>query len=394
MRIIHVIRRLDPATGGPPVVVLQLAAAQAAACDDVHILCHEDPATSAGVDALVQSVRGAEAVTIHRIPCRSRLTELIGPALLRRFDQLVNNEDPTVVHLHGVWEAILVRVAAQARRRDVPYVIMPHGLLDPYSLTQKGWKKRLALALFHRRMLDEAAAIHTLNEDEKQLIGPLELPTPCFVVPNGVDLDALLPLPEPGVFRAQHTSVGQHPYFLFLSRLHHKKGLDILAETFAQYARHGGTYRLVVVGPDEGQRDNFQKLIAEHGLTDRVHLTGPLYGDDKKAALRDAAAFILPSRQEGHSAAVLEAMACGLPVLISDACHFPQVADAEAGHVLPLDPAAFAKTMQQIEADPEHAARTGERGTDLVRKNYTWPRIAEQLKSEYTQLLPDEQQAR
>jgi len=58
------------------------------------------------------------------------------------------------------------------------------------------------------------------------------------------------------------------------------------------------------------------------------------------------------------------------------------------------DPAAFAKTMQQIEADPEHAARTGERGTDLVRKNYTWPRIAEQLKSEYTQLLPDEQQAR
>lgn len=387
MKIIHAIRRLDPATGGPPVVVLHIAIAQAAAGAEVHLICHEDPDTTPAVDAMLAEAPGSAGVTFHRIPRHGRCTELFAPALLRRFDQLVDSPDLTVAHLHGVWEPMLARVAAQARRRRAPYVVTPHGLLDPYSLSQSSLKKRLSMGLVQRRMLNAAAAIHALNEDEKQCIAPLKLTAPVAIVPNGVDLDTLDPLPEPGRFRTQHPRLGEAPFLLFLSRLHRKKGLDILVDAFDRYARAGGNMHLVVAGPDGGECDATLKLIQHRNLADRIHMVGPLYGPDKLAALRDAFAFVLSSRQEGFSIAITEALACSLPVIISDSSHFPEVAEVGAGRVLPLEAAAFAKAFNELEADPEAAAAMGRAGAQLVRDRYTWPKVAAAMIALYQSLL-------
>jgi glycosyltransferase involved in cell wall biosynthesis len=170
---------------------------------------------------------------------------------------------------------------------------------------------------------------------------------------------------------------------LFLARLHPKKGLDILADAFAQLATHHGKAHLVVAGPDGGAQEDFTRRIAQLNLTARVHVVGPLYGRDKFAAMVDAGCFCLPSRQEGFSVAITEALACGLPVVASESCHFPQIVASGAGRVTPLDAAAVAQALRDVLADPSRRAEMGRRGRELVERHFTWPRIAPRMIGAY-----------
>ncbi len=178
------------------------------------------------------------------------------------------------------------------------------------------------------------------------------------------------------------------PFGLFLSRLHHKKGLDYLADAFALVAAQFPEARLVVAGPDDGARGPFEQRVRAAGLAGRVHLVGPLYGPAKFAAMVDATCFCLPSRQEGFSVAVTEAMACGLPVVISDACHFPEVAEVGAGEVVPLEGDRVAQALRRVVGDPELRRSMGEAGRQLVRSRFTWPRVAEQCVAAYGRRSP------
>ena len=374
LKVLHVINTLDPEAGGPPLVATRLAAAQAALGAEVHLLAHRTPGADGRVRALLELLPGVHRLRFHDLPAPGTTGRRLGWGARRLVEQHVARAD--WVHLHGVWDPILRPTAAAARRLGKPYAVAPHGMLDPWSLGQKRLKKRVAMLLGYRRMLDGASFLHVLNADERRLVGPLKLRCPAVVIPNGVFLEELDPLPEPGTFRAAHPALGDAPYVLFLSRLHHKKGLDVLAEAFAGVARERPDVRPVVAGPDGGARQPFERQVAGLGLAGRVHVVGPLYGADKLAALVDAACFCLPSRQEGFSVAVLEALACGVPVVVSDACHFPEVAEVGAGRVVPLDASAVATALAAVLASAEVRRRMGEAGRELVRNRFTWPAIA------------------
>ena len=162
-------------------------------------------------------------------------------------------------------------------------------MLDPWSLRQKSVKKRIALAMGYREMVNSAAFLHLLNSDEHRLISPLHFRTPVEVIPNGIFFEELSPLPQSGEFRRLHPEIGDSPYVLFLSRLHYKKGLDYLCDAFALVKDRQA--RLVVAGPDAGEKAEFQRPAAAADLADRVHIVGPIYGRDKVAAMVDAACF-------------------------------------------------------------------------------------------------------
>jgi glycosyltransferase involved in cell wall biosynthesis len=368
MRIIHVIASLDPEQGGPPVVAESLAWAQ----------------EQLGHDVLL----AAEIFAKGRAS-RVELPKHGGGDLFRapKLEVLKFLKDADVVHMHCVWEPILPAVAKAARNLNRPYVITPHGMLDPWSLTQKKWKKKLALALGYRRMLDGASALHLLNDDEKKLLAPLGLNAPCEVIPNGIFLDELDPPPDPNLFRSRQSGLNDRPYILFLSRLHYKKGLDLLADAFAGIAAKYPQIGLVVAGPDGGEEHPFRKRIEGLGLTQRTRITGPLYGAEKWSVLAGAIVFCLPSRQEGFSVAILEAMACGKPVVISENCHFPEVAEVAAGRIVPLQANAVENALSDVLSDTAAAILMGQAGRRLVEKRFTWPKVAAQTIALYERLL-------
>lgn len=383
MKIVHVIGSIDPAHGGPPGVVMRIAAAQAARGHDVHIVSYADAEAAPRIGRALLDVPGLLKVERHLLPEPGRSERVLARAARRPLAGIIAGAD--AVHLHGVWEPILRQAAITARSAGIPYCVRLAGMLDPWSLRQKYWKKRIALALGYRRMLDAAAFIHVLNDDEARLLAPLNLRAPTRTIPNGIFLDEIGPLPPKGSFSSQHSALAGRRYVLFLSRLHTKKGLDYLVDAFARLAPAWPDVDLVIAGPDDGAEAALRSAIANHGLGRRVHLVGGLYGRDKIEALCDAACFCLPSRQEGFSVAITEALACGAPVVISRECHFPEVATVGAGAVVDLDADAVAAALSAILADTAMAEAMGAAGRALVEQRFTWPAIAHLTIDAYAQ---------
>ena len=230
MRILHVIKRLDFADGGPPVIVTRLATAQVQLGHAVTVACYACPADEQSQNQLAK-LANWNKVRFLRFPQPDRLEQLIGGDAGRRLGPLVAEAD--VVHIHNVWETILLRTAAAARSAGKPYVVLLNGMLEPWSLNQRRWKKKLALAVAHRRMLNSSATLHVSTENERDLIAPLGLTAPSVVIPNGVALEEIESLPPPGQFIGARPRLAGRRFILFMGRLHFKKGLDYLADAFA-----------------------------------------------------------------------------------------------------------------------------------------------------------------
>lgn len=388
MRIVHLIANLDPAMGGPPVVAVRLAAAQAQLGCHVSLLAYRTPQGGPRADQLIQETPAGDQLHIHSIEQPNRFERLTGRRAAGAFARLVHDR-VDVLHTHGMWEPMMPAAAAVARSRGVPYVVTPHGMLDPYTLSVKRTKKIIALATTHRAFLRKAAFVHMLNADEATLAGAVLHGATTRVIPNGIFLEEIDRAPPAGTFRKANPGLGDRPYILFLSRLAHKKGLDYLADAYAMLHERLPGVDLVVAGPDDGQQEAFESAIERLGVLRHVHVVGPQYGDDKLAALRDAAVFCLPSRQEGFSIAITEALAIGLPVVITRACHYPEVSEAAAGIETDLDASQVADALESILSDREKAKRMGQAGARLVRERFTWPSVARRCLECYGEVLAE-----
>ncbi len=382
MRILHVVPSVHPSWGGPPVVAHHLAAAQVGLGHQVGLVSFEPASERDWLDGLAKTIPHADGIDLTLLP--ARLAGAFSRGARRRLRAMVPHQD--LVHIHSVWSPVSYEAAAASRAAGTSYVVCPHGNLTPWSLRQRKLKKRIALAIRYRRMLEHAAFYHVLNADEERGMAPLGLTRPSVVIPNGIFLEEIEPLPSPGAFRRSHPEIGDAPFVVFLSRLHHGKGLEHLAAGFAMLPPEPET-RLVVIGPDAGARDAFLRQVADLGIAPRVHVVGPVYGAEKFGALVDAACFCLPSAHEGFSIAIIEALACGLPVVISDECHFPEVEEVGAGEVVARDGAAVGAALTRVMGDAERRRRMGANARELVRTRFTWPTIAERSVRAYEDAL-------
>jgi glycosyltransferase involved in cell wall biosynthesis len=288
------------------------------------------------------------------------------------------------VHVHGVWRpfcALGVRAALQGGN---PVAIAPRGMLDVWSLDQKRLKKRVALELAWQEFFDTCTLIHALNPSEAAAIARLGLRAPVRIVGNGVFPEQFVDPESDTAFRASIPALGVAPYVLFLGRLHHKKGCDHLLEAFGVLCAAGqpGPH-LVLAGPDGGVRRSLEQRVVRLGLSGRVHFPGALYGRLKWSALAGASCFCLPSRQEGFSMAVLEALASGVPTVVSHECNFPEVSSAGAGRVVALDAAAIAAALAELLADDAERARIRELARRFVFERYDWSVLATRMVEAY-----------
>jgi glycosyltransferase involved in cell wall biosynthesis len=251
-------------------------------------------------------------------------------------------------------------------------------------MRQKAWKKKVYTALVEGKNLRRASCLHALSRPEIGHLRALAPHTPICFVPNGVDPAPLENLPDRSCLEQEFPELKGKFVLLFYSRIHVKKGLDLLAQAFAKIQGDFPDVHLLLAGNDDGALGPFLNRIKDDGLTSRVTWVGHVSGERSRRVWGAADAFILPSYSEGFSMAILEALVCRLPVLITTACHFPELADFEGGLV--VRPALDEVTQglrELLERSPEQRAALGSAGHALVEQKYTWEQQAQRLADVY-----------
>lgn len=354
-------------SGGPPAALRGLALAQRELGMDVTVVTTRRADQDTTIE---EELRSAEAA-VHSVgPVHLPLGIHRGIRPILR--KAITASD--IVHIHGLWEDIQHQAAVEARKQGKPYIIRPCGMLDPWSLRQSAIRKKLYLFWRLRRDLNSASAIHYTATIERDLAKPLGLKPQPIIEPNGLDLSEFETLPPPGTFRNAHPELGDRPYVLFLSRIHPKKGLDLLIPAFAQAAPPD--HALVIAGPgEEDYIASIKQLIQQHGLKDRVLFPGMLSGQTKLAAYAEAELFALPSYQENFGIVVIEALASGTPVLISDQVNiWPEIKEAAVGKICQTQIASIAEALKLALTDVPIADSKG--CHDFVAEKYDWRKIA------------------
>jgi glycosyltransferase involved in cell wall biosynthesis len=314
------------------------------------------------------------------------------PALVRALRTEVPNCD--VVHIHNLWQHPQYAAFRAAREAQVPYIVSPHGSLDPYLRRRGRFRKALASALWHQEMLEGAALIHVTTNSEMRLISDIAPDVPRAIVPCAVNTAEFGTLPPPHEFRERHLAGYPGPLVVFLGRVTEKKGVDVLIKSFARVLEHQPA-RLAVIGPDDGgQRPRLERLAETSGIGSQVDFVGGLYGRDRLAALSAADVWALSSHTENFGIAVMEAMAAGCPVAISREVNLAEeVAQASAGLVADAEPRAFAAGLLKLLSDPERRRRLSRAGRELAAR-YDWSEVTPRLLDMYRLAIGREGQGR
>ena len=386
MKILHVIATLAPRDGGPSKACFEMARAVARRGHDVTIFATNMNGLDDVLDVPVDRPIERDGVTIRYFPIE--FPKFLGNSapMARALEETVPQMD--AIHLHSLYMLHCRFTARACRRAGVPYLMRPHGTLDPYLYRRHRFRKMLLELWFQNRVTRGAAAMHFTTEEEMILAAPHVFGARGIVVPHGLDTDEYDDLPPRGRFRARHPGIGERPIVLFFGRLNFKKGLDILTRAFADVVREVPDAHLVVAGPDRGMLEKTQAWVEEFGLGRHTTFTGMVTGDDKLALLADSDLFVLPSYSENFGIAVVEAMACGLPVAISDKVNlWHEVANAGAGWVTPADAGAFADAMIEALHDLDGARARGARGRALVGERFQWPQIGHALEEAYASIV-------
>ena len=381
LNVLHVTPSMSPEWGGPAVVVSELTS---------ELSRH-------GVHSEIVTTRGHRVGTDHIAPpdvpiysfkvgIPARFWTAFSPELSRFLNEKANGFD--LIHVHQVWHYPVYAAFRSARKHKLPCVMTVHGELSEWGLQQKALKKRLYRLCLLDRMLRNVSAIQAVTSAEKEQIVKLGIKSSTVVIPNGINPDEFDVLPEPFKFIQRFPELKGKQVILFLGRLHQKKGLDILARSFATIARSVDDAVLLIAGPDEcGTREKTESILNSAGLLNKAVFTGLLTGEDKLAALSCADLFVLTSHSEGFAIAVLEAMAARLPVVITKGCEFPEVSTNGAGIVVDADEIQVAAAIGKLLSDAALRERMGRQGRKMVAENYTWQISAAALANLYESLV-------
>ncbi len=298
-----------------------------------------------------------------------------------------NIHEYDIVHTNTVFSPVVSFVHWLCQLQQIPYIMTPHGMLEPWALSYKAWKKRLYYNLFEQPALRKASAIQVIANAEAHNVNSLGFHN-FFVVPNGIHRQEFENIPNSEVFYQKFPATRNKTLILFLGRIDPKKGLDLLAPAFAKvHAKFSNTH-LVVAGPDNiGFLSTAKNYFIQSQCLDAVSFTGILTGDLKRAVLATANLYVAPSYSEGFSLSVLEGMASGLPCVITTGCNFPEAAIAKAAQVVDINSDAIADALIECLSFPQQAEAMGDRASDFIFQNYTWEVAAQKLVKVYEAII-------
>lgn len=359
-RVANVICRFNSASGGPPRTILSVG--EAARGYWRTELFTTDFVEGPGDKLLVSSFEG------HVNVMPSSAQGVIGGALraagfFRHYEsQLLKGVSPQVIHLHGLWSPLLAAFARTAVQYRIPYIVAPHGMLEPWSLSAHSRRKKIALQTYQGWMLRNATAIHATSEPEAQNLRALKyIRAPVFIIPNAVDR----PLEVP------HRSIGANDkkILLFLSRIHEKKGLENLLRAWKAMPTEEWELRIVGSGATE-YVEKLRRLIAGENIQ-RVMLGPHVDGMQREIAFRSASAFVLPTFSENFGNVVAEALVRGIPVITTTGTPWSEIRQMKLGWYVEPTVEALRRALGELfSTDAESLREMGERGRQYSSERF------------------------
>jgi glycosyltransferase involved in cell wall biosynthesis len=298
-------------------------------------------------------------------------------AAIRRAAQ---GADRKLIHDNGLWTVTNFLAAHCAALERMPLVISPHGMLEPWALEYRPWRKKLAWALGQRAILKRAAMFVVNSEKEAHSVRRAGFKQPIAIVPLGVSMP---------VRRSVHAEKAPIRQILFLSRIHPSKGLLLLVEAWSRVRPPG--WKVIIAGPDEiGHRAQLERAIAERHLTDGFEFVGEVSGERKEKVFWSADIFVLPSYSENFGLVIPEAMSYGLPVLTTKGTPWAVLESIGAGWwVEPNIDGIESGLRGAVAATREMRAAMGQAGRKYAENHLTWQSAANKATEAYDWLFSD-----
>jgi glycosyltransferase involved in cell wall biosynthesis len=412
MRILQIIPSISLVYGGPSQMVLGLSATLAAKNIDVTIITTDSNGDIGQLPLdvpLNQPIQqnGYQIIYFRCYPWRRYKFSL---SLLQWLNENARQFD--LAHIHALFSPVTTLAATIARYHKLPYIMRPCGMLDPADLQKKKRLKQIYATLLERPNLAGAAAIHFTSKEEAKIserfglgyTGKMPVPqdldcTGKMPGPQDLDFTGKMPVPRDlviplgvtaGLFPKRFRE-SQVPIILFMSRIEPKKGLDLLIPALESILGAGIEFHFILAGSNPQDADYETQIkvqIHNSSLAKYTTITGFVSGDLKVELLTKADLFVLPSYYENFGIAVAEAMAAGVPVVISDRIHIAEdIQQAEAGWVGPLEVGAIANSIKSALLNPQERQRRGLNGKEYAKKHYNWEAIAQQTIDAYQQIL-------
>jgi glycosyltransferase involved in cell wall biosynthesis len=383
MKVLHVIPSVSPSDGGPSFAMPLIAEALSRAGISVDVVTTDGNASTGTPNAPLYHPETRNGVNYFHFRRQSEFYK-VSWALTRWLSRNVAAYD--LVHVHALFSYSSGSAAYQAFSNRIPYVVRPLGVLNRWGMAnRRRLVKRLSFNLIEKRILRNAAAIHYTSRQEKIEAEEAGVETPSVIIPLGIDLSEFGQLPDPELFYARFPKTAGRKLVLFLSRLDPKKGLDLLLPAFAEVHRQDAAALLVIAGGgDEGFIAELKQLAKDLKIDEQILWAGFLSGQEKLAALAAASVFTLPSYSENFGIAAVEALAAGLPCVISDQVGIaPDVVEFDAGLVVPCRASELAAALQTMTREPKSFGANARR---LAARRFSTQAMSDSLVSLYNRI--------
>ena len=305
------------------------------------------------------------------------------PELKRILAQRIREFD--IVHTHVPLVYPTYAVAKKAIKHGIPVIYHQRGTFSPAYLRYRSLKKRIYISLFEKPIMKNAALLVALTRAEVDSYRGLGVNTPCCIIPNGVDVSDYLQKYRGELYlNAKDVITPDNFVILFLARLHVIKGADFLIDVFLQVFKYYPKARLVMAGPDQQNlKETLLSKVKAAGALSRVFMPGMVTGKLKRDLLARSDLFCQPSLAEGFSVGILEAMASATPVMATPQCNFPEIESASAGWVVEKDLEKWVDKIAVLLKQSSQAQTNGVNAINLVKRQYTWEAIVDQLEDAY-----------
>ena len=389
MKILQIVPSISLVYGGPSQMILGLSKALANLGVQLTLITTDSNGDTGQLplDVSLEEPLKQDGYEIIYFRCSPFRRYKFSMGLLRWLAS--NAKDYDIAHIHALFSPVSTAAATIARNKNLPYILRPLGTLDPADLQKKKQLKKIYSFLWEKPNIAGAAGIHFTTEEESKISERFGVKTKDLVIPLGVDLPQNLP--EKGKARWEFGINENIPLILFMSRIDPKKGLDLLIPALKILQEEKLNFHFVLAGSnpqDPEYEGKIQEQLRNSSLASQVTIAGFVSGDLKLALLQDADLFVLPSYYENFGIAVAEAMAMGIPVVISQGVYiWDEVTSYEAGWVTKCELEDLVAGLRLAISNPTECQHRGLNAKKLVGEKYSWEAIAQQTLSAYKSLL-------